>query len=369
MSRGIRVSGLVREFGPVRAVDAVSFEVEPGSLTVLLGPSGCGKSTILRLVAGLDAADAGRIEIDGRDVTGLDPAHRGVSMVFQSYALFPHLDVRENILFGLKVRRIERAERERRLADAARIVALDGLLGRRPAQLSGGQRQRVALARAIVSQQPVCLMDEPLSNLDAKLRAEMRDEIRDLQRQLGLTMIYVTHDQVEAMSMADRIVLLRDGRIEQAGTPHTLYERPGSTFVARFIGMPPMNVIALDADSEAGGSVRSLLADARVPQSAAAIGVRPEHMVVGDGGLPATVRSADYLGGETVLRARVGTQEIFVKVPGRAAARAGQTLHLGWRPDDAWPFDADGNALSDATAPEPPHDCATRTANPRAAGN
>ncbi|MEZ5726743.1 MAG: ABC transporter ATP-binding protein [Burkholderiaceae bacterium] len=369
MTGGIRVSGLVREFGTVRAVDAVSFEVAPGSLTVLLGPSGCGKSTVLRLVAGLDSVDAGRIEIDGRDVTALDPAERGVSMVFQSYALFPHLDVRENILFGLKVRRVDTAERERRLAEAARIVALDGLLGRRPAQLSGGQRQRVALARAIVSQQPVCLMDEPLSNLDAKLRAEMRDEIRDLQRHLGLTMIYVTHDQVEAMSMADRIVLLRDGRIEQTGTPHVLYERPGTTFVARFIGMPPMNVIALDADAQGGGRVRDLPACSRIPPSAATIGVRPEHLGLGDSGLPVTVRSADYLGGETVLRARLGTQEVFVKVPGRMAAQVGQTLYLGWRPDDAWPFDADGNALSDATAPEPPDDGATRVAIPRDADN
>ncbi len=212
---GVRVENLVKQWGDFRAVDKVSFEAPEGTLTVLLGPSGCGKSTILRLIAGLEFAESGSVLIDNQDVTQSDPAKRSVSMVFQSYALFPHLDVRENIIFGLKVRKVPAREREARLLKAAEMVGLDQLLSRKPAQLSGGQRQRVALARAIVANQPVCLMDEPLSNLDAKLRAEMREEIHRLQRNLNLTMIYVTHDQTEAMSMADQVVLLKDGQIVQ----------------------------------------------------------------------------------------------------------------------------------------------------------
>ena len=230
----IRVTSLVKQWDDARAVDDVSFETDQGSLTVLLGPSGCGKSTILRMIAGLEDVSSGTIEIGGRDVTLEDPARRGVSMVFQSYALFPHLNVRENILFGLKVRKVPKDVQERRLNEAARMVGLDQLLDRRPANLSGGQRQRVALTRTIVAEQPVCLMDEPLSNLDAKLRAEMRDEICTLQRKLGLTMLYVTHDQIEAMSMADQVVLLQNGKIEQIGTPAELYEAPQTTFAESF---------------------------------------------------------------------------------------------------------------------------------------
>jgi len=217
------IKHLVKAWGPTRAVNDVSFVAESGTLTVLLGPSGCGKSTLLRMVAGLESVDQGEILINGLDVTQQDPALRGVSMVFQSYALFPHLDVRENILFGLKVRKVPPLEREARLNEAADMVGLAEYLDRKPAQLSGGQRQRVALARTIVSKQPICLMDEPLSNLDAKLRAEMRDEIHRLQKTLNLTMIYVTHDQTEAMSLADQVILLRSGKIVQMGSPLNLY--------------------------------------------------------------------------------------------------------------------------------------------------
>ena len=229
--------------GQVRAVDAISFELAAGTFNVLLGPSGCGKSTTLRLIAGLETADGGRVVIDGRDVTKLPPAQRSIAMVFQSYALFPHLTVAENILFGLHVRRVPAADCRTRLARVAELLGLTALLARKPSQLSGGQQQRVALGRAIINEAPVCLMDEPLSNLDAQLRAEMRLEIRALQRKLGITMVYVTHDQVEAMSMADRVILLNGGRIEQNGTPVALYERPANAFVARFIGTPPMNLL------------------------------------------------------------------------------------------------------------------------------
>lgn len=358
---GIQIQNLEKVWGDFHALNKVSFTVADKSLTVLLGPSGCGKSTLLRMIAGLDESSAGSIHIDGRDVTRVGAAQRGVSMVFQSYALFPHLSVRENILFGLKVRNVRRDDRENRLAEAAKIVGLDQLLDRKPANLSGGQRQRVALARTIVSKQPVCLMDEPLSNLDAKLRAEMRDQIRDLQHQLGLTMVYVTHDQIEAMSMADQIVLLKDGKIEQIGTPHQLYEQPSTTFVARFIGVPPMNLIDLHAHvgtaNDAGESLASLLG---VPPESvlASIGIRPEHLIVSDQGLPLTVRTVDYLGGETVVRARFAqsstidtdtasaSQEIFVKLPGRAAVQNGDTLKVTWQAEHLRGFNNAGQAVS-----------------------
>ncbi|MEN8196039.1 MAG: ABC transporter ATP-binding protein, partial [Pseudomonadota bacterium] len=222
----IELDGVTKRWDVTTAVDDVSFAVEAGSFVVLLGPSGCGKSTTLRMIAGLEEVTAGRVRINGGDMTDEPPTRRNLSMVFQSYALFPHLSVRENIIFGLKVRRVERGEQDARLRRVAELVGLDELLDRRPAQLSGGQRQRVALARAIIAKNPICLMDEPLSNLDAKLRHSMRVEIRELQQRLGMTVIYVTHDQTEAMSMADRIILLRDGRIEQDGAPDDLYSVP-----------------------------------------------------------------------------------------------------------------------------------------------
>jgi sn-glycerol 3-phosphate transport system ATP-binding protein len=240
---------ITRRFDSSTALDNVTVDLPGGQFSVLLGPSGCGKSTLLRLIAGLDTPTSGQVHLGGADITSAPPSQRNLSMVFQSYALFPHLNVAENILFGLSVRRVPKAEQRERLSRVADMMGLSPLLQRRPAQLSGGQQQRVALARAVIADKPVCLMDEPLSNLDAKLRAEMRVEIRALQQRLGLTMVYVTHDQVEAMTMADRIVVLDKGRIQQVATPRALYERPANTFVARFIGTPPMNldpVTALD---------------------------------------------------------------------------------------------------------------------------
>ena len=238
---GIAVRNLVKQWGSVRAVDNVSFETGACEFVALLGPSGCGKSTTLRLIAGLEQAASGTVSIAGRDVTSLPSSKRNVSMVFQSYALFPHMTVAENILFGLTVRGTPRAERQQRLDKTVDLLGLSELLDRRPGQLSGGQQQRVALGRALIAESPVCLLDEPLSNLDAKLRAEMRNEIRSLQQRLRIVMVFVTHDQTEAMSMSDRIILMREGRVEQSGTPTELYEAPVSTFAARFIGTPAMN--------------------------------------------------------------------------------------------------------------------------------
>ncbi|MFP4031432.1 MAG: ABC transporter ATP-binding protein [Desulfococcaceae bacterium] len=342
MSR-IEVRKLSKQWGSVQAVDRVSFRVAEGALTILLGPSGCGKSTILRLIAGLEDVSAGEIEIGGINVVGLDPARRGVSMVFQSYALFPHLNVRENILFGLKVRKVSAGERKARLAEAARMVGLAELLERKPAQLSGGQRQRVALARSIVSRRPVCLMDEPLSNLDAKLRAEMRDEIRTLQRKLGLTMIYVTHDQVEAMTMADQVVLLKDGRIEQSGPPRELYERPATIFAARFMGSPPMNLLPADLLRErADADGWKILSESAAGREGWRLGVRPEHIRFGEEGLSARVVSADYLGAETMVRLECDGTPVFAKTDNGHRFQPGETNRICWSSTAVHWFDANG---------------------------
>jgi sn-glycerol 3-phosphate transport system ATP-binding protein len=305
---------------------------------VLLGPSGCGKSTTLRLIAGLETADSGTIEIGGRNVTGEPPSRRGTSMVFQSYALFPHLSVAENIIFGLKVRRVPRAEREARLKRAASVLGLEKLLDRKPSQLSGGQQQRVALGRAIVAETPVCLMDEPLSNLDAQLRSEMRREIRALQRRLGITMLYVTHDQIEAMTMADRVILMRTGKIEQNGAPAELYERPATAFAARFIGAPPMNVIP--AKALAGHAELAAHAPEGRGLDSLAAGIRPEAVRIVPSGLPARVTAAEYLGADSQIETRVGDNAFMVRVGGRVTAAPGETIHLAWEPPDAHWFDA-----------------------------
>ena len=334
----VRLSGVSKRWASEPAVDSVSFTAEAGTLVVLLGPSGCGKSTTLRLIAGLEAADEGTIEIAGRDVTNAPPARRGTAMVFQSYALFPHLSVAENIVFGLKVRRVPRAERAARLKRAAEVLGLERLLDRKPAQLSGGQQQRVALGRAIVAQTPVCLMDEPLSNLDAQLRGDMRREIRALQRRLGITMLYVTHDQVEAMTMADRVILMRAGRIEQNGAPAELYERPQSVFAARFIGAPPMNVFA--ANALAASPELAVGAPAGRDPATLIVGVRPESLRLAATGLPAKVAAAEYLGADTQVETRLGADTVMVRMPGRCAAAPGDTVHLTWAPAEAHWFDA-----------------------------
>src|ERR1044072_3467106 len=326
----IQLDRVVKRWGSARGVDGVSLTAEEGSLLVLLGPSGCGKSTTLRLIAGLEEADSGTVMIGGADVTHLTPAQRGIAMVFQSYALFPHLSVAENIVFGLRVRGVSRAERDARLKRVADIVGLSHLLDRKPSQLSGGQRQRVALGRSIIAEARVCLMDEPLSNLDAKLRHEMRTEIRSLQQRLGMTMVYVTHDQTEAMTMADRVVLMQDGRVEQNGPPEELYSRPATAFTARFIGTPPMNLIAKEG---------------RV------IGIRPEQIrLVSEDGLTAQVRSVEHLGADSIVLCEIGGQPVLVRQDGFSKLRPGDIVRLAWSADDEHQFDpATGLRLAPAT--------------------
>ncbi len=336
------------------AVNNVSFVAEEGKLLVLLGPSGCGKSTTLRLIAGLEEVTSGTVNIGGRDATRLPPAKRNLSMVFQSYALFPHLTVAENILFGLKVRRVAPAERERRLKKVAELLGLSLLLHRKPAQLSGGQRQRVALGRAIIAEAPVCLMDEPLSNLDAKLRHEMRAEIRSLQQRLGITMIYVTHDQTEAMSMADRVILLRDGQIEQNGTPEKLYMHPATAFTARFIGTPPMNLVRLKSGK--GGAVIEGAGGPPVLEGngdGILLGVRPEHVGISDkDGVPAEITDIEYHGADSVVMCQVGEQALALRVPGRANLVHGARVRLVWAASDVHLFGANsGRRRNEATHP------------------
>ncbi len=357
----IELRGVTKSWPGTVAVDDVSFTVEEGSFVVLLGPSGCGKSTTLRMIAGLEEVSEGTVLINDTDMTGATPAERRVSMVFQSYAIFPHLDVRENILFGLKVRKIPAAEQAERLARVAELVRLADLLDRKPAQLSGGQRQRVALARAIIAENPICLMDEPLSNLDAKLRHEMRIELRALQRRLGMTVVYVTHDQTEAMSMADQVILMRAGKIEQVGTPDELYDTPATTFTASFIGTPPMNLITL-ANGRGGtvvaGTDRVVVAG-KLGESRI-LGIRPEHITLSTAskrnkarfrGVPATVSSCDYLGADTIVETACGEQSVLVRVPGRCAVGEGDEVGLSWSNEDVHVFDAKtGHLVPDAEA-------------------
>ena len=340
----IALENVSKAWGESRGVDRISFATDAGRFLVLLGPSGCGKSTTLRLIAGLETADAGAIHIGGRDVTGLPPAERNIAMVFQSYALFPHLSVADNITFGLSVRKVPAADVATRLARVADMLGLTPLLQRKPGQLSGGQQQRVALGRAVIAEAPVCLMDEPLSNLDAQLRAEMRQELRAIQRKLGITMVYVTHDQVEAMSMADRVVLLNGGKIEQNGTPVELYETPANTFVARFIGTPPMNLMKLEPGD--GGAVIAGSGGAAVLPAALAggmLGVRPEHIeLVHERGVRAVVESVEYLGGDSLVACRVGSERAAVRAMGSVGLSRGDPAWLAWAPSAQHYFDASG---------------------------
>jgi sn-glycerol 3-phosphate transport system ATP-binding protein len=334
----IQLVGVTKQWAGTKALDHIDLSIEPGTFCVLLGPSGCGKSTTLRIIAGLESASSGQVFVDGQDVTHQPPAKRGIAMVFQNYALFPHLSVADNITFGLSVRKVEAGESARRLREAAELLGLTALLQRKPSQLSGGQQQRVALGRALVAQTKVCLMDEPLSNLDAQLRQEMRHELRELQQRLGLTVVYVTHDQSEAMSMADQVVLLNQGRIEQAAPPRALYAQPATTFAARFIGTPAMNLLRLEGDRIAGSQVN-------VTRSATTLGIRPEAVSLAGshhGAVPATVSSLEYLGADLVLRCAVGSELITVRAEGRTEVAAGAQVALQWPPQSEHYFDAQG---------------------------
>ncbi|GLO71830.1 sn-glycerol-3-phosphate import ATP-binding protein UgpC 1 [Phaeobacter inhibens] len=301
----------------VEAVTSSSFKIEDGEFVVLVGPSGCGKSTLLRMIAGLEDITKGTLEIGDRVVNNVDPADRDIAMVFQNYALYPHMTVRKNIAYGLKNRKTPTDEIEQKVAEAAKMLNLEEYLDRKPSQLSGGQRQRVAMGRAIVRDPALFLFDEPLSNLDAKLRNQMRIEIKALQRRLGVTSIYVTHDQVEAMTMADRIIVLNGGRIEQIGTPSEIYHNPASVFVASFMGAPPMNL--LDA-TIANGQVAlpdgvSMGALDTSAQGAVKLGIRPEDVqLVAEGGLAIDVELIEELGAHRLLHGKLGGQPFTIHV-------------------------------------------------------
>ncbi len=336
----IELRGVTKHWGGSTALHGISASIPAGSFCVLLGPSGCGKSTTLRILAGLETASSGQVLIGGRDVTALPPAQRGIAMVFQNYALFPHLSVADNIAFGLEVRKTPAAEAHGRLQEAAELLGLLPLLARKPSQLSGGQQQRVALARALVARAQVCLMDEPLSNLDAQLRQDMRAELRELQQRLGLTVVYVTHDQAEAMAMADQVLLLNQGRIEQAAPPRELYAEPDSLFAARFIGTPAMSVLPTSA----------LPTPVHRPANAHWLGLRPEALRLANPGqadaLQVSVRALEYLGADLVLHCLLGPHTLTVRTPGNTLVTTGQTLALQWAGHDSHFFDAQGRRIS-----------------------
>ena len=350
------LDGVDKFYGDQQALHGVSLDIRDGEFAVFVGPSGCGKSTLLRAIAGLEGISAGSISIGGRDVTGVVPSERDVAMVFQTYALYPHMSVAGNMEFGMKVNGVEADERRERVLEAARILQLESLLDRRPAQLSGGQRQRVAIGRAIVKKPKVFLFDEPLSNLDAKLRVKMRVELEALHRQLGATMIYVTHDQVEAMTMADRIVVLDAGAIEQSGRPMALYRTPRTEFVAGFLGSPGMNFVDVETRGDALHLGDVALAGALgAGPDVVRVGIRPEHIgvvPVGQGRLDAIVDVKETLGGEAYLYTRhepTGT-ELVVKTDGEDPHEAGERIGLTLDEGRLHRFDADGLTVAAADA-------------------
>ncbi len=330
----IVLENVTKSFGSTQVIPPLNLTIEDGEFAVFVGPSGCGKSTLLRLIAGLEDVSSGQIAIDGADATAVAPAQRGLAMVFQSYALYPHMSVAKNIAFPLRMAGLDKAEQDKRVAQAAEVLNLTDYLDRRPGQLSGGQRQRVAIGRAIVREPAAFLFDEPLSNLDAALRVGMRLEISELHKRLSTTMIYVTHDQVEAMTMADKIVVLRAGHIEQVGSPLELYRAPRNLFVAGFIGSPKMNFI--------GG-------DEAAKHSAKTIGIRPEHITVSEsGGLwEGTVGVSEHLGSDTFFHI-TGTglaETLTVRADGEVGFRYGDRIHLTPRDDVIHRFDAEGLRL------------------------
>ena len=356
----LRLDRVVKKYGDLTVINEVSFEAEQGEFIVFVGPSGCGKSTLMRSIAGLESLSDGRVFIDGADVTHTAPAARKVAMVFQSYALYPHMSVRDNMAFGLKVAKAPPAEIEARIKEAAGILQIEHLLERRPRQLSGGQRQRVAIGRAIVRNPKLFLFDEPLSNLDAELRTQMRIEIARLHRDLGVTMVYVTHDQVEAMTLADRIVVLRAGMVEQVGAPSELYDKPANIFVAGFIGSPRMNFITVDVAGTEGGLTiaHPAFAEGRItlPKAAAGrvgdkvtLGMRPEQLILDDPRpimLSLTGELSENLGGTSQLYGQTARGDnVTVVSPGRRHLSKGETFSVGLDPAQAYLFDLEGRAL------------------------
>ena len=338
----VELNNVKKRFGTVEVIHGVSTTIKDGEFIVIVGPSGCGKSTLLRMVAGLEGVSEGEIGIGGKIVNDLEPMDRDIAMVFQNYALYPHMSVRENMGYGLKIAKIPKAKIEEKVNAAAKLLQLDEYLDRRPRDLSGGQRQRVAMGRAIVREPSVFLFDEPLSNLDAKLRVQMRLEIRDLQNRLGITALYVTHDQVEAMTMADRMIVMNAGRVEQIGTPLEVYETPQTLFAAQFIGSPSMNVF----ETTIQNNILSI-GDITVPvnteaKGKVAAGMRPEHVIVDDNGpLSITVQMGEPLGANTLLHGRLdGTSDAFtISLPGVHHTVAGQVIRFAVDPRHMHLFD------------------------------
>jgi multiple sugar transport system ATP-binding protein len=351
---------VVKRFGNVEVIHGIDLEVEKGEFVVFVGPSGCGKSTLLRMIAGLEEVTDGDVVIDGMLVNEVEAAKRGLAMVFQSYALYPHMTVRKNLSFGLETMGAPKPLIQERVAEAARILKIEPFLDRRPAQLSGGQRQRVAIGRAIVREPKIFLFDEPPSNLDAELRVQMRVEIAKLHKRLGATMVYVTHDQVEAMTMADKIVVLRLGHIEQVGSPLDLYNEPRNLFVAGFIGSPRMNFLGATVGAVGEGGTEIALGDGtRVvlprargglqPGAKVTLGVRPEHMRVGEGEgpvLPVIVNLTEHLGGVTFFYGTLASEEsLTIEVPGQAFVESGVTVPVRLDPALCHLFDAEEQAI------------------------
>ncbi|WP_421852967.1 ABC transporter ATP-binding protein [Oricola sp.] len=331
----VTIRDVRKNYGSIEVIHGVDFNIADGEFVVLVGPSGCGKSTLLRMIAGLEGITSGTIAIGERIVNNLPPSQRDIAMVFQNYALYPHKTVAANMAFSLRMRRMEKAEIEKRVQHAAEILGLLPYLDRYPRALSGGQRQRVAMGRAIVRDPQVFLFDEPLSNLDAKLRVQMRAEIRELHQRLSTTTVYVTHDQIEAMTMADKIVVMQDGIIEQIGSPLQLYDTPVNRFVAGFIGSPSMNFVPGIAHTAVSQHIAAGGADIPIPQlpglndgQKVTLGIRPEHLEIADDGIPVTVSVIEPTGSETHLICRYGDTDIVAVFHERHHFQAGQTLHL-----------------------------------------
>ncbi|MBD9491979.1 ABC transporter ATP-binding protein [Ensifer sp. ENS11] len=341
----VRFDRVVKRYGNVTALKELSLEIEPGTLVTLLGPSGCGKTTTLRLIAGLESASEGSIFIGGQDVTHLSATYRKVSMVFQSYALFPHMTVLENVAYGLTVKRMRKAESQQRAETGLELVGLKGFGNRLPSELSGGQQQRVAVARAIVLEPEVLLLDEPLSNLDAKLRRHVREEIRQIQQRLGLTAVYVTHDQEEAMAVSDRIIVMRNAEIAQEGSPHDLYERPGSAFIADFIGDANLVDVDVMGASSSGAEIALcgkmlMLPSAAAPTGPAKLVLRPHQIKLaatpGHGSFPAEITYAAYLGNQIQYTLQGELGSLFAVAPPIAGApQVGSSVFVSFEPADA----------------------------------
>jgi len=347
----LSIRHVVKRYGAVEIIHGLSFDIQAGEFVVFVGPSGCGKSTLLRMIAGLEEFQEGEIAIGDRIVNGLRPWQRDIAMVFQDYALYPHMSVRSNITFSLRMARVDAQQVQRKLDHVSSVLQIGHLLDRKPRELSGGQRQRVAMGRAMVRDPKIFLFDEPLSNLDAKLRVDMRAEIKQLHQRLRATMVYVTHDQVEAMTLADRIVVLKDGRIEQVGTPAELYAAPQSRFVASFIGSPAMNFLPVDVANGAfalpGGGELGGAGTGQHYTGKADFGIRPEHLRVGTDGPAISGRVAliEPLGADTLVKVAVGDHQLVARLPGDACPELGATIRLAFDPAKAALFRPEGPRL------------------------